>query len=107
MSRMELNKGKLTPVYATPEELAENNVHGDSWKEYYDSPLIHFEDHAEEYGFCRIDGKYYKIDWEVDGGDIEDGFADINVNEDGSIDFHTYHYNGGGHWTEIVEGGLV
>ena len=28
------------------------------------------------------------------------------VNEDGSIDFHTYHYNGGGHWTEVVEEAL-
>lgn len=33
--------------------------------------------------------------------------ASIVENIDGSINFHTLHYNGGAHWTEVVEQGLI
>jgi hypothetical protein len=45
----------------------------------------------------------YSVEWEIKRGTSCPEFADVKVNEDGSIDFHTYHYNGGGHWSEIVE----
>jgi hypothetical protein len=33
----------------------------------------------------------------------ECGFEEVTKNEDGSISFHTYHYNGGAHWIEFLE----
>ena len=106
MSRMELNKGKLLPIFATDEQLAENYVQGDGWKKYYGSKIEYFEDNSEDYGICRLNGKWYKIQWEIQAGDMEDGFAEVNENTDNSIDFHTYHYNGCAHWTEVVESQL-
>ena len=106
MSRMELNKGTLMPVHATVEQLAESNVSDDNWQKYYDNRVEYFENNAEDYGFCKIGGTWYKVDWEIRSGDMENGFANVDVNNDGSIDFHTQHYNGGGHWTEVVEGAL-
>lgn len=32
--------------------------------------------------------------------------ANADVQDNGDIHFETYHYNGGAHWTEVVEGAL-
>ena len=60
-----------------------------------------------ENGFAVIDGEVYEVQWEVERDNDVPEFADVCVNEDGSIDFHTYHYNGGAHWTEVIEGALL
>lgn len=89
MSTVERNKGKLIP----------QNI---------DTEL--FDDEAskayEENGFVVIDGEIYAVEWKVKRETDCDYFADVKQNEDGSIDFLTYHYNGGGHWTEVVEDAL-
>lgn len=86
MSCIERNKGKLTPTGIDTE-----NFSDDDWYTYYDN------------GFQRVDGELYEVEWEVRGETDCCDFAEVTTNEDGSIDFHTMHYNGGAHWTEVVE----
>lgn len=88
MSEMEHNKGKLIPVDVDTEHFTEED----------------YETYTEN-GFAVINGGIYEVEWEVSRGELYD-FAYVTENEDGSIDFNTYHYNGGAHWTEIVEDAL-
>ena len=90
MSDYERNKGKLIPVCADTEHFTDED----------------FEAYTEN-GFAVIDGEVYEVQWEVERGNDVPEFADVHVNEDGSIDFHTYHYNGGAHWTEVIEDALL
>jgi hypothetical protein len=90
MSDYERNKGKLIPVGVDTENFSDED----------------FEAYTES-GFAVIDGEVYEVQWDVERDDDAPEFADIHVNEDGSIDFHTYHYNGGAHWTEIIEDALL
>lgn len=90
MSDYERNKGKLTPVYMDTEHFTE-----DDW------------DYIQEEGFVVIEGEVYQVEWEIERAtDSDMEFADVTGNDDGSIDFHTYHYNGGAYWTEVVEDAL-
>lgn len=86
MSEVERNKGKLIPTGIDTEHYTEDDF-----------------DNLFENGFAEIDGEIYEVQWEVKRDTNSDYFADVNVNTDGSIDFHTMHYNGGGHWVEVVE----
>lgn len=89
MSDMEHNKGKLIPV----------NLDLESYDEDALDELLH------DNNWCLIDGEVYSVQWEVRRGELYD-FAQVKQNDDGSIDFNTYHYNGGGHWTEVIENAL-
>lgn len=100
MSDCERNKGKLIPV---------------SWDtickalevEGLEEDFYEFLDRIGESGkYEQIGDDWYEIVWEVKRSHQCDYFADVTKNEDGSIDFHTMHYNGGAHWTEVVEGAL-
>ena len=108
MSEMEHNKGKLIPFDLT-EEVAKALVEakGESLESYYDSYLEQMSDDYTWYDedLAKIAGKWYKVEFEIKRGELY-GFAEAVANEDGSINFNTYHYNGGGHWTEVVEGAL-
>lgn len=88
MSDMEHNKGKLIPT-------------GKKFQ------ILTWEDHEylEENDLVLIEGNEYKVEWEIRRGDLY-GFERATKNSDGTIDFETYHYNGGGHWTECVESAL-
>ena len=88
MSEMEHNKGKLIPVNVDTEHFTEED----------------YETYTEN-GFAVIGGEIYEVEWEVQRGELY-GFADVVENDDGSINFNTYHYNGGAHWTEVVEDAL-
>lgn len=88
MSDMEHNKGKLIPTNIDTELFDEEA----------------FEAYSEN-GFVVIDGEIYSVEWEIQRGQ-SGSFAEAKENEDGSIDFNTYHYNGGAHWTEVVERAL-
>lgn len=99
MSNMERNKGKLIPLYKSIEQVADEVV--GKFPGYYDSKVEYFLDNAEDFGFVILNSKVFKVEFEVQRGTNE--FADVKVNEDGSVDFHTYHYNGSAHWTEFVE----
>lgn len=88
MSDMEHNKGKLIPTNIDTELFDE-----DAFEQY------------TENGFVVIDGEIYSVEWEVKRGELYD-FAYVDEHEDGSISFNTWHYNGGAHWTEVVERAL-
>ena len=88
MSDMEHNKGKLTPANIDT-ELSDEEA---------------FEEYSEN-GFVVIEGEIYSVEWEIQRGELFD-FADVVANADGSISFNTWHYNGGAHWTEVVEEAL-
>ncbi|MNQ89735.1 hypothetical protein D3C85_1050510 [compost metagenome] len=90
MSDYERNKGKLIPQFIDTEHFSD-----DTFEEY------------EENGFVVIDREIYKVEWELKRFQDYVEFADVQVNENtGVITFHTLHYNGGAHWTEVIEGAL-
>jgi hypothetical protein len=84
MSEMEHNKGRLIPVGIDTEHFTEEDF-----------------DSLCDNGMVVIDGEVYEVQWEIQRGGLY-GFAYVDEHEDGSISFNTYHYNGGGHWTEVV-----
>ena len=86
MSSYERNKGKLVPVNIDTEHFTDED-----WEDLIDN------------GFQVIDGEVYEVVWEVKGNTDCFDFANVKINEDGSINFHTMHYNGGAHWTEMIE----
>lgn len=89
MSDYERNKGKLIPQFIDTEHFSE----------------YCFETYTEN-GFVVIDQEIYKVEWEKRVRDCIE-FADVSVDENtGVISFHTLHYNGGAHWTEVVEDAL-
>ena len=89
MSENERNKGKLIPIGVDTEHFT-----GDDFDAYDDA------------GYVIIDREVYEVAWEIFRDTDSTEFADVKENEDGSIDFHTYHYNGGAHWTEVVGAAL-
>ena len=93
MSKMEYNKGCLIPV--TWEEIL---------AEFPDADMIDLPYDTDGKYECFM-GKLYRAEFEVQGGDL-DQIARATEREDGTIEFETYHYNGGAHWTEVVEQGL-
>lgn len=92
MSEMERNKGKLIP---TTDHITIESFDGeDEWRDYlYDNGLMY------------IHGVVYRVEYEIKRGDCY-GFSEVTKNDDGSIDFHTMHYNGGGCLEEVLEDAL-
>lgn len=89
MSEMERNKGKLIPVDVDTEHFTEEDY------ETY-----------QENGFVVFDKEIYEVEWAIQRDTDCYDFADVVENDDGTINFHTYHYNGGAHWIEVVEDAL-
>ena len=89
MSEYERNKGKLIPVDVDTEHFT------------YDD----FDTYIEN-GFEVIDGQIYEVEWEIQRDTNCGDICEVVENNDGTINFHTYHYNGGAHWTELVEDAL-
>lgn len=85
MSSMERNKGKLIPLNIDTE-----NFTGEDLETCYEN------------GQVIIDDEIFDVEWIVKGDTDSYGFADVVENEDGTIDFHTYHYNGGGDFSEVI-----
>lgn len=85
MSEVERNKGRLIPTDIDTEHFTDDN-----WDDVYSEGMV-----------C-IDGELYTVEWEVES-EIDYDFVEVKENADGSIDFHTMHYNGGAHWAEVVE----
>ena len=104
MSAIEHNKGKLVLVSTNPEEFAEQHIKNLNTS-LYDSKLDQFRDTCFEENLEIINNKVYKVEWEIQS-DTTLNFAEVKENEDGSIDFHTLHHNGGAYWTEVIEDAL-
>ena len=104
MSETEINRGRLIPDSRISSVIAEEVVQVvPKWAE---SKIDAFTDDPSFYGYERINGGYYKLE----DHSTEEDFADIcelDINsESGEIKFLTKHYNGGGHWTELIESKL-
>lgn len=86
MSSMEYNKGTLFPTNIDTELFDEDTF-----------------DVYRENGYVVIHRDIYSVAWEYKATDLEEGFNRTVVDANGTIHFETYHYNGGAHWTELVE----
>ncbi len=106
MSESVIDSGKLIPVDLTREEaLAECERLGlkmewilESYKDAKEALACETDKYADiaGLGFCRVEG--FKTE------DPTDCWCTLTKNEDGSYDFRASYYNGGAHWTELVEG---
>lgn len=104
MSRTEVNKGKLVPVSTLDIKREVGPLVEDADSDgFHNNFYEFFGENCHEYGYALVKGKFYKVRWEVEAEDPDEGYALVDVNTDGSINFHTCHYNGGGDWTEVVE----
>jgi hypothetical protein len=97
---MERNKGKLIPVAESCEEYCKNI--GIATPEPYSSFREYILEEYWDKDIVVLGEKVYKVEWEVKGETECFDFADVNELGDGSIEFHTMHYNGGGSFEEAV-----
>ena len=110
MSEMEYNAKKLTPV-TMDRDIAKNLCmtifEGEEIPSYYKTYLEWLLSESEEYedipglGICKVT--------HMPTSHLEDSWCRIVKNpyaDDKSIYFESYHYNGGAHWTEVVEAEL-
>lgn len=106
MSSIERNKGRLVPItMATVEKVAERMV-TELDTRFHLTKKDQFLYDIAEYGYQMFDGQLYRVEWDVEGETDCMDFADVVKDKSGVIHFHTLHYNGGGHWTEVVESEL-
>ena len=94
MSDMERNKGVLTPC--SKEEVLSR---------YPDCDLndLDYDTHG---AYMRLKDSFFRVQWEV-RADSGGGFCDVGQHPNGFIQFHTYHYNGGGSLEEVLEYSLT
>lgn len=103
MSEFERNKKQLIPVTEDIEVIAENAITEKS--KWFETKIKQFTDDPIEYGYVFINEVIYRVvDLPVE--DHEPEYCNISKNEDGSFTFESYHYNGGAHWYELLEGKL-
>ena len=99
MSDNVIDSGKLVPVTLTEEEaIAECARLGIDYGETALETLLWDTNEYVEIdglGLCRVDG--------FKSADPDEDWCELKKNEDGSYDFRTQYYNGGAHWTELVE----
>lgn len=105
MSGMERNKGVLRLAKKPAKELFEEHCPGEQLPDYCRGNYEEYLCYETENAFVLLDDKLYYIDYEVKAGDCY-GFSDVNTLDDGSIAFHTMHYNGGGSLQEVLEEAL-
>lgn len=111
MSDYERNKGVLAP-FNMHEDFARDAVllKGETLDtEVYDSYVEQLSDDPTWYfdqDIIKMGDKWYEVIWEVQGENDIPEYAEAIKQDDGTIEFHTYHYNGAAHWTEVVENAL-
>lgn len=101
MSDYEYNKGKLIPFGDIDEDRAKSIV--GTTPSWADSALEAILESGEDYGLVKINDQWFKVDFEVRRGQMLDEFCSIAKHDNGVIEFASQHYNGGAHWTEVVE----
>jgi hypothetical protein len=79
MSEVERNKGKLFPLFQA--SVMQEDHLDDYLNENYETKM-------------RLGDWVYDVKFEVERDTDSYDFADVNKNEDGTISFHTMHYNG-------------
>lgn len=90
MSELERNRGNLYCVGPA------SDVQGDM-------DCYEFSDYLEEKGMLKIGDNIYTIVWYVESDTDCSFFAEVTPDDDGTITFHTMHYNGGGSLEEVLE----
>lgn len=91
MSETERNKGILKPLFVA--NLMQRDHLVAYLDENYDTKIL-------------IDGWIYDVLYEVRRDTDAYDFADVVRNPDGTISFHTMHYNGGGCLSDVIVGAL-
>lgn len=111
MSEMEYNKGTLIKVTSD----VENFVRQLGEKTDMKGMCFDFEDMSECIDFLQyfydekyqvINNKVYLVDFEIRRGDL-DQISNVQQVSPVEYKFETYHYNGGGHWTDLVSRELL
>ena len=105
MSDYERNRGKLTPTSLTVDEIF--TIVGGTEEDlsiYEDKEGYISDQCVDKYVF--IGDKIYESEFSVRRETDSLEFAEVIENDDGIIYFHTYHYNGGAYWSEVVENEL-
>ena len=101
MSELERNKGVATPVsYEIVKEEAIKRYGG-----VFDDLETCIGELMCDADFMKLNGQYYTCRLIVDS-DKDLDLCDVSLNEDGSVEFHTIHYNGGGSLEEVLESSL-
>ena len=106
MSSMEINMGKLVPTEWTDYQVKLHIWNAVKYVEdYYDSIEEmgeDYKDYLEEIYMKKLNGVWYRVTDRVTYG--EDGdICNLTKQPDGTIDFFTQHYNGGGDWSDELE----
>lgn len=91
MSSLERNKGVANPVSY---EVVEKEAIKRYWGDFGDLETCIGELMCDS-DFMKLNGEYYTCEMTVDS-DEDLNLCDVVKNDDGSIEFHTIHYNGGG-----------
>jgi hypothetical protein len=103
VSESVIETGKLFPLKVTEEWAVEECARLDI-EVYGDGALETLSNETDQYaiieglGFCRVE--------DFKSADPTDGWQNIKANLDGSFDFSVCYYNGGAHWTEVVESAI-
>lgn len=102
MSEMEYNKGKLIPTdYDYQDLFDELSGDYDQLSERY-TVKEWCRDNLFDSGYEILNNKIYRVVYEIECGELYH-LCNVQKLPDGSMTFETYHYNGGGHWIELVE----
>lgn len=89
MSETEINKGLLVP-HPSQSELTQEEI----------TELLDDSD-----GWMMINDVLYSVEFEIER-QTDPYFSQTSRNSDGSINFFTMHYNGGGSLQEVIEESL-
>jgi hypothetical protein len=101
MSEKEINRGRLVPEIREVHAIANEAVN--LVPSYAESKIDAFTGDPSNYGYEYINGTYYKLEDHSCEDDTDD-MCEMDINPDtGEITFMTKHYNGGAHWTELIE----
>lgn len=104
MSSTEVNKGTLIPrTLEQVIETLEEHISGTKLTTIEDVREAAFEIYDEGIPeYVEIKKQFYEVINHLSIPGYED-LCELRINGDGTIDFLTMHYNGGGHWTELIE----
>lgn len=106
MSSMEFNMGKLIPIEMN-EKIAKKFLKKKGITTISNGYTV-FEHLRDEFWdeLIEINSKWYRVEFKVNGAGDCSGLELATTQPDGSIEFMTYHYNGGGSMEEVIESSL-
>lgn len=106
MSEMEYNEGRLIPIDEDIEENIDKWISDEEFSpqsKWYASKMDLLRDEPFEAGLYCLNGRWYKAKMERSREYEPPEIIKFIQHSDGSIEFATYHYNGSGTWSEVIE----